>query len=41
VGQTFWILDETNATAIALSELDIAATRVENERRGIRFLPAR
>ena len=41
VGQTLWILDETYATPIALSDLNIDAMRTENERRGVRFLPAR
>ena len=41
VGQTLWVLDEKNATPIALSDLNIDATRKENEQRGLHFLPAR
>jgi len=37
-GQTLWIVDETTAAKIPLSDLDLAATRRENLQRGINFL---
>jgi hypothetical protein len=36
-GQTLWILSEKAAQKIALSELDIARTKAENEERGVEF----
>jgi len=36
-GQTLWVLDEHLLTRYSLSELDLDATRKENQERGIRF----
>lgn len=38
VGKTIWIFDESRARKIALSELDLPATRRDNEDRGIEFV---
>ena len=37
VGQTLWILNEQRARKVALSDLDIAATKSANEARGVEF----
>lgn len=38
VGKTIWIFDESRARKVALSELDLPATKRDNEDRGIDFL---
>jgi hypothetical protein len=37
-GQTLWVVDEQEATKIPLSDLDLDATRRENQANGVRFL---
>jgi len=37
VGQTLWILNEQRARKVALSDLDIAATKSANAARGVEF----
>ena len=37
VGQTLWVLDQSNSTKLPLSDLDLNATQVENRSRGLRF----
>jgi hypothetical protein len=37
VGQTLWVLDQSNSTKLPLSDLDLNATQVENRARGLRF----
>ena len=39
VGQTLWIFSEDRAQKVALTQLDLDATRKANEERGIDFLP--
>jgi hypothetical protein len=36
-GQTLWIFNGTGSERVALSQLDVAATRTENLKRGIHF----
>jgi hypothetical protein len=37
VGDTLWVLDQTVANKILISDLDITATQSENHSRGVRF----
>jgi len=37
VGTTLWIMNENKATKVPLSDLNLAATRRDNENRGIDF----
>ena len=37
VGRTLWIFDESRAKRVALSELNLPATKRDNEDRGIEF----
>ena len=42
IGQTLWVLDETNSSKIPLADLDLDTTQRENRARGLRFsLPSR
>ncbi len=38
VGRTMWIFSESRARKVPLSELDVAATKRDNEDRGIDFV---
>lgn len=38
VGQTLWIFNERQARKVALSEIDVSATRFANEQRGLSFV---
>jgi hypothetical protein len=37
VGQTLWIFNPSGSQRVALSQLDMAATKTENQKRGIHF----
>jgi hypothetical protein len=38
VGKTIWIFNESRARKVAISELDLPATKRDNEDRGIDFV---
>ena len=35
VGSTLWVLDSQTATPYSISDIDIAATQTENQKRGV------
>jgi len=38
IGKTIWIFNESRARKVAISELDLPATKRDNEDRGIDFV---